>query len=96
MTFFNGENDPCLACVFESNEDAQTETCSDVGVLSMTTNIVASLQCTEALKILTGSKDIRKTMLSFDLWQGTMHEFPISAWNECPVCHHQYSHYKER
>ena len=44
------------------------ETCATAGVLGMLTSIVASIQCTEAVKILTGSPDVRRTMLAFDIW----------------------------
>ena len=48
------------------------DTCDTAGILSTAVNLAASLQVTEALKLLTGQPEpMRRTLLSFDLWTRT-------------------------
>src|SRR6516225_8393020 len=55
MTIIPGET-PCLRCVFEAaTAPGEGGTCETAGVLGPIVNVVASLQATEALKILTGN-----------------------------------------
>ena len=59
----------------------------------MTTAIVASLQCAEALKILTGSSDTRKDVLFLDLWENEFESLPLVKNPDCPVCAHRRYHF---
>ena len=60
----------------------------------MLTSIVASIQCTEAVKILTCSPDIRRTMLAFDIWNNEFDELEVEKNPDCPVCvHEDYEYY---
>jgi adenylyltransferase/sulfurtransferase len=65
----------CLACIFPKPPTGNVETCDTAGILSTAVNLAASIQVTEALKLLTGQPQLmRRTLLSFDLWnslQGT-------------------------
>src|SRR5713101_4453342 len=69
MTIIPGET-PCLRCVFEAAPaPGETGTCETAGVLGPIVNIVASLQATEALKILTGRMDaINRELICLDVW----------------------------
>jgi molybdopterin-synthase adenylyltransferase len=59
----------CLACIFPKPPNGPVETCDTSGILSTAVNLAASLQATEALKLLTGQPHLmRRTLLSFDLW----------------------------
>jgi adenylyltransferase/sulfurtransferase len=59
----------CLACIFPKPPTGPVETCDTSGILSTAVNLAASLQSTEALKLLTGQTHLmRRTLLSFDLW----------------------------
>src|ERR1700686_316312 len=50
---------PCLRCVFEAAPaPGEAGTCETAGVLGPIVNIVASLQATEAIKILAGRTDV--------------------------------------
>jgi molybdopterin-synthase adenylyltransferase len=62
----------CLACIFPAPPAGSTETCDTAGILSTAVNLAASIQVTEALKLLSGQPHLmRRTLLSFDLWQTT-------------------------
>ena len=61
----------CLACIFPDSPRGIVETCETSGILNSAVNLVASIAATEAMKILvggTGADNLRRTMLSFDLW----------------------------
>src|ERR1700756_2093712 len=59
----------CLACVFPASPQGTFETCETAGILNSAVNAVASIEATEALKILVGAEDkLRRTLLSLDVW----------------------------
>lgn len=75
----------CLACVFPAPPRGVVETCDTVGILNSVINLVASLQATEALKLLLGAREkLRRTLLSFDLWSNERSE--ISTAQPRPDC----------
>jgi len=77
----------CLACIFPDSPRGIVETCETSGILNSAVNLVASIAATEAIKILVGGKDagnVRRTMLSFDLW--TNENAEISAAKPRPGC----------
>jgi molybdopterin/thiamine biosynthesis adenylyltransferase len=60
----------CLACVFPEPPQGTFETCDTAGILNSAAGLVASLEVTEALKILVDAREqVRRTLLSFDLWR---------------------------
>ena len=91
----------CLACIFPKPPTGPVETCDTSGILSTAVNLAASIQSTEALKLLTGQPNlIRRTLLSFDLWapegQGNLARSEINTSTpnpNCNVCAHRiFSH----
>jgi molybdopterin-synthase adenylyltransferase len=61
----------CLACIFPDSPRGMVETCETAGILNSAVNLVASIAATEALKFLVGgptAPQLRRTLLSFDLW----------------------------
>lgn len=88
FSFIPGENEPCLKCFLGDDvyEDGEQPTCATVGVINPTINMIAALQTTEALKILSGSDSIRRDMVMFDLWDNTFDMLPIEKDPECSVC----------
>ena len=80
---------PCLTC-FTGSEGTEGQkpgiTCSTAGILNSLTAVVASLQVTEALKILTGSPEVRKDMLFIELWENEFIPLPLDKNPDCPVC----------
>jgi adenylyltransferase/sulfurtransferase len=78
----------CLACIFPKPPAGPVETCDTAGILSTAVNLAASLQATEALKLLTNQPHLmRRTLLSHDLWSNQRSEINTSTPNPaCTVC----------
>jgi molybdopterin-synthase adenylyltransferase len=92
---------PCLTCIFPKPPTGPVETCDTAGILSTAVNLAASIQVTEALKLLTNQPHLmRRTLLSFDLWSnegnGSLARSEINTGTpnpDCPVCaHRQFTH----
>jgi adenylyltransferase/sulfurtransferase len=91
----------CLACIFPKPPTGPVETCDTAGILSTAVNLAASIQVTEALKLLTNQSHLmRRTLLSFDLWsptgQNSLDRSEINTGTpnpDCHVCaHRQFTH----
>ena len=78
----------CMACLFPEPPGGSVETCDTAGILNSAVNVAASLQVTEATKLLTGhASAMRRTLLSMDVWSGERSE--VSAGKPrsgCAVC----------
>jgi adenylyltransferase/sulfurtransferase len=84
MDILPGET-ACLACVFPAPPRGVVETCDTAGILNSAVSLVASIQASEALKILVGARDrLRRTLLSFDVWSNERSE--ISTARSRPDC----------
>jgi molybdopterin/thiamine biosynthesis adenylyltransferase len=78
----------CLACIFPKPPTGPVETCDTAGILSTAVNLAASIQTTEALKLLTNQPHLmRRTLLSHDLWSNERTEISTTKPNPaCTVC----------
>jgi adenylyltransferase/sulfurtransferase len=78
----------CLACLFPKPPTGPVETCDTSGILATAVNFAASIQVTEALKLLTGQPNLmRRSLLSFDLWTSERSEISTSQPRQgCDVC----------
>jgi adenylyltransferase/sulfurtransferase len=78
----------CLACLFPKPPTGPVETCDTAGILSTAVNLAASIQTTEALKLLTNQPHLmRRTLLSHDLWSNERSEINAAKSNpSCTVC----------
>ncbi len=78
----------CLACIFPQAPGGTVETCDTAGILATAVNFAASLQVTEAMKLLTGQVgQMRRSLLGFDLWSGERSEIASGRPREnCAVC----------
>jgi molybdopterin/thiamine biosynthesis adenylyltransferase len=78
----------CLACIFPKPPTGPVETCDTAGILSTAVNLAASIQATEALKLLTNQPHLmRRTLLSHDLWTNERSEISTAKPNPaCTVC----------
>jgi adenylyltransferase/sulfurtransferase len=90
MTILPGET-PCFRCLVEDvPEPGSSETCDTAGVIGPAVNIVASLECVDALKILAGKRDeIAQVLTVIDVWEGTFRRLKIGdlrAKGNCPAC----------
>jgi adenylyltransferase/sulfurtransferase len=79
----------CLRCVFEEAPPAASApTCDTAGVIMPIISIVASVQITEALKLLIGKNDaLHGSLMQFDVWRNEWRRInPGPANPECPTC----------
>ncbi|HSY69086.1 MAG TPA: ThiF family adenylyltransferase [Edaphobacter sp.] len=78
----------CLACIFPKPPTGPVETCDTAGILSTAVNLAASIQATEALKLLTNQPHLmRRTLFSSDLWSNERSEINTGTPNpDCTVC----------
>ena len=85
----------CLACLLDAGSGAGLEeTCDTVGVLGPVVNLVASLQTTEALKMLAGREPaLHGRLISCDVWTGRFQSLTPQRNPHCRVCgHHEFAH----
>lgn len=77
---------PCLHCLM-NHLPLDGMTCDTVGVISPIVQIIASLQVTQAFKLLTGIK-VAPTLQSMDIWKDEKAEITISNMKNkhCPTC----------
>jgi adenylyltransferase/sulfurtransferase len=77
---------PCFRCVFQKlPESGSLPTCDTVGVLNTIPVIIASIESTEALKILLG-KDFNRCFLIYDVWEHNFSAIKINKRRNCECC----------
>jgi len=80
---------PCLRCIFpEAPPAASAPTCDTAGVIMPIISIVASVQVTEALKLLTARiGDLHNSLMQFDVWRNEWRKISIGKpLSDCPTC----------
>ena len=82
---------PCLRCVFETMPQIGSfPTCDTAGVIGPIAGIIASIQVTEAIKILSEDyESINKTLIEIDVWNTKFRQIDVSELkeiNNCPTC----------
>jgi adenylyltransferase/sulfurtransferase len=88
MTIVPGKT-ACLACLLEPAGKSQglEETCDTIGILGPIVNLVASLQSSEALKLLAGREEaLHGHLLSCDVWTGHLQSVRIARNDACRAC----------
>ncbi|MBI2672424.1 HesA/MoeB/ThiF family protein, partial [Candidatus Woesearchaeota archaeon] len=73
----------CFNCIFK--EVSGLDTCETFGVLNTITNLIASMQVNEAIKILL-NKDYEKKLLYFNLDNNSMIKIDVEKNKDCLVC----------
>jgi adenylyltransferase/sulfurtransferase len=78
----------CLACLFPDPPAGSFETCETAGILNSAVSLVASIEATEALKLVVGAENhLRRTLLSFDVWRNEQAELTSALPRPgCRVC----------
>jgi adenylyltransferase/sulfurtransferase len=77
----------CLECFYGGLNDKKLPKCGVVGVHPSLVNIIASLEVSEAIKILTGRKPrLANKLLHFDLNEIEFNEINLQKVDSCPVC----------
>jgi molybdopterin-synthase adenylyltransferase len=76
----------CLRCIYPDPPAGAQPTCETAGVLGSVTALIASLQVSEAVKILCGAEPARK-ITTVDVWSGEIRQLaqpgPVA---DCPAC----------
>lgn len=88
FTILPGET-PCFQCfINEMPRPGSSPTCDTVGVLGTAVSVVASIEVTEALKLLTGKKEaLLRKLVYVDVWNGVWNLFNLTKGKtRCPVC----------
>jgi molybdopterin/thiamine biosynthesis adenylyltransferase len=76
----------CLRCIYPDPPAGAQPTCETAGVLGPITALIASLQASEAIKILCGAEPTRK-ITTVDVWSGEIRQVPQPGPQEnCPAC----------
>lgn len=85
MTVIPGEG-PCLRCLLPTSPQAGSlPTCESQGVLATAPAVIASIQATEAIKLLTGAEP-STGLLSADLWTQSFKRINVATDESCPTC----------
>jgi adenylyltransferase/sulfurtransferase len=82
---------PCFRCVMtEPPPPGTAPTCDTAGILGPIVNIVASVQASEAIKILSGNGEaISRSLTVIDLWDNQIRQLNLDrlrAAGGCPTC----------
>lgn len=83
----------CLRCVWDQPPPlGQNPTCDTAGVIAPVVHIVAALQSTEALKILSGQRAaVTRKLIQVQAWEARFDAFEMAGAREsadCPCCVH--------
>ncbi len=76
---------PCLRCLYSEAEQTISPA-EPPPVINTIPIFIASLQATEAIKLLTGSPDLIQDLRITDLWSGEYQQFPIKKDPKCICC----------
>lgn len=77
---------PCLRCVFPSlPQPGDLPTCDTVGIINTLPSAVASLEVTEAFKIMLGEEPTKELMV-LDLWQAELQKVKVKKNPKCACC----------
>jgi adenylyltransferase/sulfurtransferase len=77
----------CYRCLYSKDQDEETATCSENGVLSPVVGIIGSIQATEAIKILAGfGSTLSGRLLLLDATTMEFREMKLTQDPNCPVC----------
>ncbi len=98
LTILPGQT-PCLNCLMVDGPPppGTSETCDSFGILAPIINVIASIQCSEAIKILSGQTDrVSRKMTIISLWDNQFRMMDVSSLREsvkCPTCILQQYHW---
>ena len=80
---------PCFRCLLgHIPAPGSRPTCDTVGVLGPAVNVIASLQVTEAFKLLVGrEQDLHGKLVYVEAWRPTLEQFEVGKRDTpCPAC----------
>ena len=78
---------PCLECFYGGIDDEELPSCSTVGVHPSAIGVIASIEVTEAVRIILGKKpELMNKLFHCDIQSLVFEEIKISRVESCPVC----------
>jgi molybdopterin/thiamine biosynthesis adenylyltransferase len=78
---------PCLECIVSGIRDTDLPKCAIVGVYTPVIGIVASIEVSEAVRLLTGKEPNFAGMLFYvDASEGSFNKVSLTRNEKCPVC----------
>ncbi|MBS3175286.1 ThiF family adenylyltransferase [Candidatus Woesearchaeota archaeon] len=84
------EKTPCFNCIIkEPNEPL--DTCDSSGVIGSAASAIASIQATEAIKILT-KQDYCRELIHYDLWKNKINRIKVNKNKYCKTCNKVYEY----
>jgi len=76
---------PCLECVFPRLTSPE----EPLPMLNTIPQVLASIQSTEAFKLLVGDKkNLNYHLLYIDVWENTFRKITVKKRKNCPICMH--------
>lgn len=79
-------DNPCYNCLY-SQQQAQTETCTQTGVFAPLVGVIGSLQAVETIKLLTGAgQTLTNQLLLFDALNMEWCTLKLTKNPACPTC----------
>lgn len=87
-TVFDARRGPCYRCLYpEPPPPGSVPSCAEGGVLGVLPGIVAMIQATETVKLLTGlGEPLIGRLLLYDALEMSFREFSLRKDPSCPVC----------
>ncbi|HKE12287.1 MAG TPA: molybdopterin-synthase adenylyltransferase MoeB [Myxococcota bacterium] len=87
-TVFDARRGPCYRCLFpQPPPPGQVPSCAEAGVLGVLPGMIAMIQATEAIKLVTGAGEpLFGRLLQFDALEMSFTEYRLGKDPECPVC----------
>jgi sulfur-carrier protein adenylyltransferase/sulfurtransferase len=87
-TVFDARRGPCYRCLFpEPPPPGQMPSCAEAGVLGVLPGMIAMIQATEAIKLVTGiGEPLLGRLLQLDALEMSFSEYRLRKDPECPVC----------
>lgn len=81
----------CFRCLSPSAAGGMmTQTCDTAGVINPAPFIIGAWQSAEAMKMLIGSPDVSRDLITIDVWNGTFHRLKVTPRPGCPACQGNY------
>jgi adenylyltransferase/sulfurtransferase len=87
-TVFDARHGPCYRCLYpEPPPPGAVPSCAEGGVLGVLPGLIALIQATETVKIVTGVGDpLYGRLLQYDALRMEFQEFRVKKDPECPLC----------
>lgn len=88
MMILPGET-ACLACLMERQDGSPgiEDTCDTVGILGPAVNLVASLEASAAIQLLSGNQAaLPRKLISCDVWSGRFQSLNVARNPNCRAC----------